>query len=65
MSDARDITERLRSRAWEDRHHRRYREEAAAEIERLRACLQSFVNTCTNSECEWCEAARAAMNPNR
>lgn len=32
----RDIAERLRSRAWEDRHHRKYREEAATEIESLR-----------------------------
>ena len=32
-----DIVERLRSRAWEDRHHRKYREEAALEIERMRA----------------------------
>jgi DNA repair exonuclease SbcCD ATPase subunit len=31
------LVERLRSRAWEHRHHRKYREEAAAEIERLNA----------------------------
>lgn len=31
-----DIVKRLRSRAWEDRQHRKLREEAAAEIERLR-----------------------------
>jgi hypothetical protein len=31
----RPLVERLRSRAWEDRHHRKYREEAAARIEAL------------------------------
>jgi hypothetical protein len=31
----RPLVERLRSRAWEDRHHRKYREEAAARIEEL------------------------------
>lgn len=36
----RPLVERLRSRAWEDRHHREYREEAAREIERLEAALQ-------------------------
>lgn len=36
-TDMTDIVERLRSRAWEARHHRKYREEAADEIERLRA----------------------------
>lgn len=39
MTETRDITERLLSRSWEDRHHRKYREEAAQEIRRLRkAC---------------------------
>jgi DNA-binding MarR family transcriptional regulator len=33
------LVERLRSRAWEHRQHRKYREEAAAEIERLSAAL--------------------------
>jgi hypothetical protein len=37
-----DIVERLRSRAWEDRHHRKYREEAALEIVRLRAELEQW-----------------------
>jgi hypothetical protein len=31
----RPLVERLRSKAWEDRHHRKYREEAAARIEAL------------------------------
>ena len=31
----RPLVERLRSRAWEDRWHRKYREEAAARIEAL------------------------------
>lgn len=35
----RPLVERLRSRAWEDRHHREYREEAALEIERLQDML--------------------------
>jgi len=34
--EERDIAIRLRSRFWEDRHHRRLRDEAAREIERLR-----------------------------
>lgn len=32
-----DLVERLRSRAYEHRHHRKYREEAAQEIDALRA----------------------------
>lgn len=35
-----DLVNRLLSRAWEHRHHRKYREEAAAEIERLREALK-------------------------
>jgi hypothetical protein len=35
-SDGRDLVDRLRSRGWEDRHHRKYREEAAREIVALR-----------------------------
>lgn len=30
-----DLVQRLRSRAWEDRHHRKCREEAADRIEQL------------------------------
>ena len=35
--NVRPLVERLRSRAREDRQHRKYREEAAREIERLQA----------------------------
>jgi len=35
-SEDRDIVERLRSRGWEDRQHRKLREEAAGQIEQLR-----------------------------
>ena len=34
-AEAPPLVERLRSRDWADRHHRKYREEAADEIERL------------------------------
>lgn len=36
----RDVCERLESRAWQDRHHRVLRAEAAATIRALRALLR-------------------------
>lgn len=36
------LVERLRSRAWEHRYHRQYREEAAAEIDRLSSELATL-----------------------
>lgn len=37
-----DIVEKLLSRAWEDRHHRKYRDEAALVITSLRAQVQEM-----------------------
>ena len=39
MSKRQTLVDRLRSRSYEDRHHRKYREEAAREIERLRVAI--------------------------
>lgn len=40
----RSLVERLRSRAWEDRQHRKLRAEAADEIERLRTAIDQVHN---------------------
>lgn len=51
--EERDIVDRLRSRAWEDRHHRKFREEAAAEIQRLRTMADALLNHCDKESGEW------------
>lgn len=38
------FVEKLRSRAWEDRHHRELREQAASRIEELEALLREIDN---------------------
>lgn len=45
-TDGRSLIERLRSRAWIDRQHRKLREEAAKEIEQLRARLKAIDDSC-------------------
>jgi hypothetical protein len=57
MADYGDLCARLRSRAWEDRHHRKYRDAAADAIEALvaeNAELKSTKPTVPNP-CVYCK----------
>lgn len=47
----RNLIDRLRSRSWEDRQHRKLREEAAAFIEQAKCVLQCFA--IENPKYEW------------
>ena len=50
--DTLPIVERLRSRAWEHRHHRKYRAEAADAIEMLAKALEPLVSGCNSAVVE-------------